>query len=150
MGYDLVWTLSLFEIKVCPPFKLFLLKKYKLEQSDDEKSLINTNWSSQKLCGYLKIQTGALWWQDIFDKYKVEQGSKYKLEHIIFCGYVCKFFGRQNLKCIKLLTNFGKININWSSCLWVLLVCKYKVEQCILIYYYFLEYTPFININWSR
>ena len=38
-----------------PPFKLFLLKKYKLEQSDDEKGLINTNWSSQKLCGYLKI-----------------------------------------------------------------------------------------------
>ena len=50
-------------------------------------------------------------------KYKVEQGSKYKLEHIVFCGYVCKFFGRQNLKCIKLLTNFGRININWSSCL---------------------------------
>lgn len=42
-----------------PLFKLFLLKKYKLEQSDDEKGLINTNWSSKKLCGYLKIQTGA-------------------------------------------------------------------------------------------
>ncbi len=42
-----------------PLFKLFLLKKYKLEQSGDEKGLINTNWSSQKLCSYLKIQTGA-------------------------------------------------------------------------------------------
>lgn len=36
-----------------PLFKLFLLKKYKLEQSDDEKSLINTNWSSQKLSGVI-------------------------------------------------------------------------------------------------
>ena len=44
-----------YEFKVCPPFKLFLVKKYKLEQRDDEKGLINTNWSSQKPGGYLKI-----------------------------------------------------------------------------------------------
>lgn len=97
-----------------PLFKLFLLKKYKLEQIDDEK----------RFNKYKLEQSKTLWlfentnWSRLKDhKYKVKQGSKYKLEHIVFCGYVCKFFGRQNLKCIKLLTNFGKININWSSCL---------------------------------
>lgn len=68
-----------------PPFKLFLVKKYKLEQSDDEKGLINTNWSSQKT---LWLFENTNWSRVKEYKYKVEQGSKYKLEHIVFCGYV--------------------------------------------------------------
>lgn len=76
--------------------------KYKVEQGLRRNYFGNTNWSS-----IIKVV--------FFYKYKVEQVEKYKLEQDVLLYYWLNILGRQNIKCIKKLTNLRKINTNWSN-----------------------------------